>query len=350
VAACTIVLPHISLKRIVICDWERAIGTVEDGMSEGDRDALKRSIEALRSRNPQRRRMGRDIQPELSAITAQSRKDMIEALEGAATQAGVDVRKLRATLARQQKKAVDDIAALRSRADATKHPGAVTSLRFQSLRGLAGRAVPLNQPSSLTFLSEPINITANEVGGSYLVASSLTPAFVQTMIDAMGPDHSGEYTFWYSWFNNSAMSMLAQVSTALELNGNLFAQAVTFCGDDSVDCYIDGGLSIGFSLNDLITESRSYHFATLGAKATFIGLDSKTKFFDNEDHGMSIDGFIVPPNTELVISVWVQFSFNFSAAGDGNASVGNADFASDGNSVSVPGVVLITTPIQVVIQ
>jgi hypothetical protein len=318
-------------------------------MSEVDRDALKRSIEALRSR-PSRHRARRNIQPELSAITTQSRTDMVEILEGAATQAGIDVRKLRATLARHQKNAVDDIAALRSQAAATEHSGAVTSLRFQSLRALAGRAVPLDQPSSLTFLSKPVNITANEVGGSYLVASSLAPTFVQTMVGATGPDHSGEYTFWYSWFNNSAMPALAQVSTALELNGNLFAQAVTFCGDDSVDCYIDGGINIGFSPNDLITESRSYHFATLGAKATFIGLDTKTTFFDNDDHGMSMDGFIVPPNTELVISVWVEFSFDFSAAGEGNSSVANADFASDGNSVSVPGVVLITTPVQIVIQ
>jgi hypothetical protein len=144
--------------------------------------------------------------------------------------------------------------------------------------------------------------------------------------------------------------VLAQVSTALEFNGNIYAQASTFCGEASSDTYIDGGLNIGFTPNNLLAESRTYHFATLGAKATYFGIDTKTKYFDNVDNGLSIDGFIVPPNTELVISVWVEFSFNFTADGVRDFNAGSADFASDGNSVAVPGVVLITSPIQVIIQ
>ena len=328
----------------------------EEAMPEFDRDALKRSIQALRTGNPARHRTltGRSPQPELSAIDSQLRKESLETLESALTEAGVDMRKLRATLARDQTKALDRVAALRPRAEAPKHSetgaAAGSSNRFRSLQALAGHAVPLDRPSSLTFLTEPVNITANEVGGSYLVASSLTPAFVQTMVDATSADHSGEYTFWYNWNNDSDSSVLAQVSTALEFNGNIYAQASTFCGEASSDTYIDGGLNIGFTPNNLLAESRTYHFATLGAKATYFVIDTKTKYFDNVDNGLSIDGFIVPPNTELVISVWVEFSFNFTADGVRDFNAGSADFASDGNSVAVPGVALITSPIQVIIQ
>jgi hypothetical protein len=325
-------------------------------MSEVDRDALKRSIQAFRSGNPSHHRSAtrRNIQPELSAIDRQLRKESLETVEGALTQAGIDVPKLRASLFRNQKKSVDRVAALRSSAERSPHSefGASvrTTGRFQSLRAFGGRAVPLDQPSSLTFLSEPVDITADEVGGTYLVTSSLSPAFIQTMVDASSPDHSAEYTFWYSWYNDSVSSMLAQVSTALEFNGNLFADASATCGEASSDCYIDGGLNVGFAPNNLITESRNYHFATLGAKATFFGLDRKTQYFDNVDYGLSLDGFIVPPNTTLMISVWVEFSFDFTADGAHDFNAGSADFASDGNSVAVPGVVLITAPVQIVIQ
>jgi hypothetical protein len=325
-------------------------------MPDHDRDALRRSIQALRSGNPSRQRGSsiRNIQPEVSAIDSQFRKEALETLEGLLTQAGIDVHKLRTTLARHQKKSLDRIAALRRRPKGSQHTepgmGSGTSGRFQSLRAFAGRAVPLDQPSSLTFLSEPVDITANEVGGSYLVTSSLSPAFVRTLVNASSADHSAEYTFWYSWYNDSVSSMLAQVSTALEFNGNLYAQASTTCGEANSDCYIDGGLNIGFAPDNLITESGNYHFATLGAKATFVGLDTKVQYFDNADHGMSIDGFIVPPNTTLMISVWVEFSFDFTADGARDFNAGSADFASDGNSVAVPGVVLITSPVQIVIQ
>jgi hypothetical protein len=86
--------------------------------------------------------------------------------------------KLRATLARHQKKSLDSIAALRPRPEGSPRAEPVrASSRFQSLRALGERAVPLDQPSPLTFLTEPVDITANEVGGSYLVASSLAPTF-----------------------------------------------------------------------------------------------------------------------------------------------------------------------------
>jgi hypothetical protein len=325
---------------------------MEEAVPDFDRDALKRSIQAFRSGNPSLHRGPKkgNLQPELSAIDSQCRKESLAALEGALTQAGIDVPKLRATLFRNQKTSLDRVAALRRRAETSKHslPGA--SRRYQSLRVFAGRAVPLDQPSSLTFLTEPVEISANEVGGSYLVTSSLNPAFVQTNVSASTPDHSAEYTFWYSWYNDSVSSMLAQVSTSLEFNGNLFADASILCGEASSDCYIDGGLNIGFAPDNLITESRGYHFATLGAKATFAGLDTETQYFDNVDHGMSLDGFVVPANATLMISVWVQFTFNFTADGAQRFNAGNADFSTDGNSVAVPGVVLITTPIQIVIQ
>jgi hypothetical protein len=118
-------LPHNSLKRIVISAREIASRQGwEEAVPNFDRDALKRSILALRSGNPSRHRSAsiRNIQPELSAIDSQFRKEGLETLEGALTQAGIDVRKLRATLARNQKKSLDRVAALRPRAEGSQHP------------------------------------------------------------------------------------------------------------------------------------------------------------------------------------------------------------------------------------
>ena len=115
-------------------------------MSEVDRDALKRSIQAFRSGNPSHHRSAtrRNIQPELSAIDRQLRKESLETVEGALTQAGIDVPKLRASLFRNQKKSVDRVAALRSSAERSPHSefGASvrTTGRFQSLRAFGGRA------------------------------------------------------------------------------------------------------------------------------------------------------------------------------------------------------------------
>jgi hypothetical protein len=159
--------PYNSLKRIVTFDrGDSPSARVEEAMPDFDRDTLKRSIQALRSGNPSRHRSvkRRNMQPELTAVDSQFRKESLETLEGALTQAGIDVRKLRATLARNQKKSLDRVAALRLRAEASEHPevevASGTSSRFQSLQVLAGRAVPLDQPSSLTFLTEPVDIAS----------------------------------------------------------------------------------------------------------------------------------------------------------------------------------------------
>jgi hypothetical protein len=60
-----------------------------EAVPDFDRDALKRSIQALRSGNPTRHRSvtRANLQPELSAIDSQFRKESLETLEGALTQA-----------------------------------------------------------------------------------------------------------------------------------------------------------------------------------------------------------------------------------------------------------------------
>jgi hypothetical protein len=66
---------------------------MEEAVPDFDRDALKRSIQALRSGNPAHHRgtTRRNLQPELSAIDSQCRKESLATLEGALTQAGIDV-------------------------------------------------------------------------------------------------------------------------------------------------------------------------------------------------------------------------------------------------------------------
>jgi hypothetical protein len=78
-----------------------------------DRDAFRRSVQALRSSDPLRNRgeTTRSTQPERAAISRQIHEETIETLEGALTQAGIDVRKLRVALGRNQKRAVDAVAA-----------------------------------------------------------------------------------------------------------------------------------------------------------------------------------------------------------------------------------------------
>jgi hypothetical protein len=318
-----------------------------------DRDAFRRSVQDIRSSDPLRKRSEttRGTQPERAAISRQIHEETIETLEGALTEAGIDVSKLRLALARNQKRAVDAVAARRSRAAATSHPEltatTVTSGRFHSLRPLAGRAIPLNQPSSLTFLNEPFDITADDVGGNYLVSSSLAPTFVSTLIDASAEWQSGEYTFWYTWKNSSDSAALTQISTALEVFGTLFADVAAYFENADVDCYMDGGLNIGFGGRGkhLVVESRKYHFATLGANVTFWGLDQEWTNFDHREYGMSIDGFLVPPNTEIVISVWIGFTFNFGF-GANIFIAASADFASNGGFVACPGVVVVASPVQ----
>jgi hypothetical protein len=198
-------------------------------------------------------------------------------------------------------------------------------------------------------LNEPVDITAYEVGGKYLVSSSLAPTFVSTLIDANEDADSGEYTFWYTWKNSSDSTVLTQISTALEVFGTLFADVAAYFENSDVDCYMDGGLNISFTDGGrgkhLVVESRKYHFATLGAQVTFWGLDQEWKDFDHEEYGMSIDGFLVPPNTEIVISVWIGFTFNFGF-GSNIFIAASADFASNGGFVACPGVVVVASPVQ----
>jgi hypothetical protein len=142
-----------------------------------DLEALKR---AAQSRDPaallpNRIAARRNVQPELAAIKRQRRgmrEELMRTVEGEFAKAGVDVHKLRDTLARYRKQSIDVGATLRPR-PSTSPPAepetvAATSRRFSSLRALAGRAIPLDQPSSFAFLNEPFLFTADESGSPIL--------------------------------------------------------------------------------------------------------------------------------------------------------------------------------------
>src|ERR1700733_15116560 len=149
-------------------------------MPEPDREALIRSLNI----HPDRIDARRGAQPEAFAIYRQNRQEKLRILEEAAQKAtGINLRELRASLARNRKQTDDALAALRSR-PAPQQPVRPTtappaSRLFQSLKPLAGRLVPLAQPS-LVFLDTPDSFGQSETG-NWLWNSSVAPgnAFFQ---------------------------------------------------------------------------------------------------------------------------------------------------------------------------
>jgi hypothetical protein len=165
-------------------------------MPNFDREALKRSLQDRGNDSLFRNRVAaqRDARQKLSAATRKFREETIETLEGELKRAGVDVDKFRAALVRHRKRTLDAVSALRPHAAASPRPeraaAAAARGRFRSLQALAGRAVPLNQPSSLTFLNEPLFFT--QFGIANVIASSVAPnsTFVSVSFHAAagGPD------------------------------------------------------------------------------------------------------------------------------------------------------------------
>jgi hypothetical protein len=73
----------------------------EGAMPDFDPEALKRSLQHY-SASATRNRLAarRSVRPELAAVSREMRQDTVQIIENTLAQAGVDVRKLRAELAR----------------------------------------------------------------------------------------------------------------------------------------------------------------------------------------------------------------------------------------------------------
>jgi hypothetical protein len=338
-----------------------------DAMSDFDREALKLSLQQHAKSAPFRNRVAaqRGAQQELAAAIGQIRQETIQTLEGELKQAGIEVRKLHVALARNRKRTLDAITALRPPRAAPSPPresaaAAPTSGRFRSLQALAGRAIPLAQPASLTFLNAPLFFL--QYGTAIVESFSIAPnnTFVQVVISGY-PDalevFPGGCVFCYVWNNESDSAMLTTVSTAIELTGVLSAVATAEapnCLASAVRSRLRGSLSLG-STDDPLMESRVSIFGDVRAQSRLLwDEDVGEQWFYNQDHGLSLDSFLVPPNSTLVVTVWVDLwvVFNFNVGSTGNW--GNADFYSIGGRpdpnqrISVPGVVVIASPVQTI--
>jgi hypothetical protein len=297
----------------------------------------------------------RGSQPELDAAAQRMRTTRFETLEGALAQAGIDVRQLRLTLGRNQKAALEAITALRSKSVPSSEASPVPATRFRTLQALAGRALPLDQPSSLYFLQEPFDFFAYQ-DANYLVDSStaLGDVWFSTKIFAGLDSQYGQYTFAYDWYNDSESSVLLSVSTALVFFGSLYGGAYG-AGADTLwdartecDIYATLKLSVG---NDFDPEYRTSTIATFVIDTGLFGLGNPlgSQWFNHEDRGISMDSYLVAPNTGVEIDVTTSFSFFFGwANAPENFGYVDADFASAGGRISCPGVVLIATPVTTI--
>ncbi len=201
----------------------KAIGT-----PDFDLEVLKRSLQqGAHSRN---RVATKRNAREVAAATRQIRQETVQTLEAEFSRAGVDVRKLRETLAHSRKRTRDAATALRPRVTQSAPPeptAAAVSGRFRSLQALAGRATPLDQPSQLivlnkayTFIQEPYDLETS---------SSLAPGnvFFSTYCTLSATDgfemETADFAFTYLW--NANTDMLIDVSTGLDLYGTITASA-----------------------------------------------------------------------------------------------------------------------------
>jgi hypothetical protein len=151
--------------------------------------------------------------------------------------------------------------------------------------------------------------------------------------------------FWYVWNNDSDSAMLTTVSTALELNGSIEATAppppVPLWPDEATRSRLAGGLFVSFNDGSSL-ESRESLFADVRAEARFF-TDSEGQTFEHEEHGLSLDGFLVPPNRPLLIRVGFDFWCDFRFWDDGDAT-GGGHF----DRIACPGVIVIASPVQTI--
>jgi hypothetical protein len=324
-----------------------------------DVEALKRSLEqSAHFRN--RAAAKRSPQRNFAAATRQIRQDTAQAVEAELSRAGVDVRKLRETHAHSQQLLRDAAGTLRPRVTPSAAPGstaaAPTSSRFRSLQALAGRAVPLDQPSQLIVLNEAYGFTQEPYDPG--TSASLAPGnvFFRTVRNQSASDpESGEtnyvdFAFTYLW--NSNTPMLVDVLTALDLYGAVTASAqgntVIFYPIFyfSTRCRVSGSISLSSSWGGPLEFSGQYDFANVFAHTHTIE-DQEGWLFNREHHDMSFNGFFLPANAPLIINVWTSFETDFDFNDNDSDSYGYYDFAFENPDfrIACPGVVLIATPV-----
>lgn len=335
-------------------------------MPESDRGALIRSLTSHRPSICNRIEARRSLQPEVAALYRQNREEKTLILEKAAENLGVNLRELRASLATNRKQRDDALTALRSRTPApqSKPTAAVApaSRQFSSLKPLAGRLVPLAQPSSLSFLNEPVSFDKYEYGGNWLWNYSITTpgdVFCQTNIYTQEPSSSAVYTFRYVWNNDSDSTMLTTIDAGLSFTGYLFASAQDGyqrdCWEAQVREILNATLDLGTAENPSI-ETRSDQLYDLVADNGLWGLASglAQQFFNAQDFSISYDGCLVSPNSSLVISVSAAFSYEWfwdTPVRIGNfaeANFGDPRFYPENRIVS-NGVVVIASPVTVIL-
>lgn len=333
-------------------------------MPELDREALTRSLTNHRPTICDRIEARQTAPPELTAIVRQDEQEKLRIFEDAAQKAGADLRALRASLARDRGKRTQALTALRPRATApqSKQPAAPTSRLFNSLKPFAGRLLPLAQPSSLAFLNEPVSFDKYEYGGNWLWNYSITTpgdVFCQTNISTTEPSSSAVYTFRYVWYNDSDSTMLTTVAAGLSFNGYLFASAqdgyTHECGEAQVREMLNLTLDLG-TPDDPSIESRSDQVYDLIADNGLWGLASglAIQFFNTQDFSISYDGYLVAPNSSLVISVSAAFCYDWfwdtpiRIGNFASADFGDPEFSPE-YRIGSNGVMVIASPVTVIL-
>jgi hypothetical protein len=268
------------------------------------------------------------------------------------------VRKLRETVAHNRKR-VRDAVALRPHATPSpppEHPAAAgTNGRFRSLQALAGRAIPLDQPSQLIVLNLAYAFTQDPFDSETSSNLAQGNVFFRTVRNQTVLDET-PFAFFgltYLWVNGTDSPMLVDVLTALDLYG---AMTVNTPGYNwlhgplpySAQSSVSGQITLGSSWDSPITDgSQEYIFASVQAHSMFFQ-DQEGWEFNHEHHDMSYTAFYLPPNSPLIINVWTVFETDFRNS-DGNSSddYGYFDFSFENPNfrIGCPGVVLIATPV-----
>lgn len=329
-----------------------------------DLEALKRSLQqSAHFRN--RVAAKRGAQREFAAATRQTRQETIAALEGELSRAGVDVPKLRETLAQNRKRLRDAAGTLPPRVTPSAPAGpaaiAATRSRFRSLQALAGRAVPLDQPSQI-FLNEAVNfIQQPYTQGTTSASLGSGNVFFQTWqyVEADDPQsfelNPMWFTFQYVWNNETDMAMIVDVTTLLDLYGSMTASAQ---GNTltiwpifyfSTRCSVSGFMTLGDSWQNPVMEySGTVVFGDVTAH-THTDSDQEYWNFNHELSEITFNGFLLPPHSPLIINVWTQFEVDFYFNDNDFESFGSFGFGgknAEAERISCPGVSITAWPVR----
>jgi hypothetical protein len=326
-------------------------------MPKHDPEQLARSL--AQHRPPICDRIGarHTAHPELWSLARQNREEKIRILEEAAQKVpGSNLRDLRAALARNRKNTQEALSRLRAES-ASQHPAAQpapTAKTFRSLKSLGGRTVPFTGQSSFSFLDAPFAFDKNETR-SWLWNSSMQPGnvFFQTNVLVEKDSDGAVYTFRYLWNNDSDSAMVVQVDTAVEFTGYLFASAqvgyADMCWDATVFAFADVALDLG-TPEDPAIQSETSNFDTVIADNGALGLGDglAEKLYNVDGRSLSINDFLVLPNSSLVISVSTAFhfwwGFHTPIDSENYAQANFGDKLITGPRVTYPGVAVIASP------